>query len=189
MSKNEITEAGCRILSIYACIGGISALNVPISMYQYSSPPSAWSATAFLPAALLLLVSTFLWFSARRIEHRSKIETPSQESESDLTVYSIQSIIFSALGIYLIVDSIIPVTNLVSLIFSANQNGYFPRFWSQLASLAVRGLLTLGIGLWLILGSKSLRRFKLWLLAIHQKDWQREFQVPPETAYPKVALR
>lgn len=171
MKKNEIMEVGSRILSIYACICGISALNVPISMYQYPPPHPALSATVFLPAASLLLVSMFLWFSARRIGLHSKIETPSQESQSDLTAQSVQSIIFSALGIFLIVDSVIPMANLISLISSANQNGIFPRFWSQLASLAVIGLFKLGIGLWLILGSKSLRRVKSWLLAINQKDW------------------
>jgi hypothetical protein len=182
MNKSEIMKVGYSVLSIYACISGINALIVPISMreqqqtimtltHQYSSSPNALSVVVFLPAGLLFLFSAFLWFSARRIELHSMVEAPSQDNESGLTAQGAQSIIFSALGIFLLVDSVSPLANMISFIASTHQNGISSRFWSQLASLAVRGLFTFGLGLWLILGSESLRRFKSWLLTINRKDW------------------
>lgn len=182
MNKNEIMKVACRVLSIYACIGGINALFGPISMreqqktimtvtHQYSSSPSALSVIVFLPAGLLFLFSAFLWLGASRIKLHSMIEAPSQDNQSGLTAQGMQGIIFSALGIFLLVDSVSPLVNMVSLIATAYQNGILSRFWSQLSNLAVRGLFTFGFGLWLMLGSKSLRRFKSWLLVINRKDW------------------
>jgi hypothetical protein len=174
MKKSEAIEVGCKLLSIYAFMHGLTALGLPVSLHVQAISMrttilrgnTALLGITFVPAVLLFLFSGVLGLSARRIKLGAEGE-PSSESVPGVTPQIIQSIVFSAVGILVLVESIAPLANTVVLVRAYRENYYLDMsFYYH----TVEGLIKLGIGLWLLLGSKSLLRFKSWLLTVGQKD-------------------
>ncbi len=150
MKKSEAIEVGCKILSVYAFMQGITALQIPISMHEQAIThvSAAPSSIVFIPAALLFLFSAFLWLSARQMELRSKDQEPSAESASGLTAQVVQGTVFSALGILMLVESVAPLGNLVLLISSSQQQRVIiPSFWLRIVEGSINGLVRLALGL------------------------------------------
>ena len=114
MNKNDALETGSKLLSVYAFVHGWTALQTPIIMRDQAinmRVSTTSSAALFIPAAILFLFSGILWLSARSIEARS----PAAESAPGVTPQLIQSIVFSAIGILILVDSVAPLANMVML--------------------------------------------------------------------------
>ena len=180
MKKTEAIEVGFKVLSIYAFMQGIAALAMPISLLETerltgmasrlgaAAPSHNYSALAFLPSALLFILGAVLWLNSKQTEV-SSIAKESSADVTGLTPHILQNIIFSALGILIVVESLASFGSVVSALniyALARHNshlfmGPFPYY--RLAE----GLLRLIFGLWLIIGSRGLRKFESWLL----KDW------------------
>ncbi len=165
MNKHETMEVACKILSIYAFIVSLSSLQFPLSIRPAFTMLNYSMILLFVPTAGLLLLSVVLWLTANnwllagRIAAKSP-QTPLPENASGITPQLIQSIVFSALGILMVVDSIAPLCGLFALssaIRTINRNVN----WTLSFVPLVQGVVKLGLGLWLLLGSKGLRKFSL----------------------------
>lgn len=170
MNKKDAIEVGSRILSIYAFIAAIASLQLPISLWQSAVNlrlDITLSVAVFVPGAILFVFAIALWLSANRIKARS-FEEPSSESGTGVKPQLIQSIVLSALAIFLIADSVAPLAN-SAVLFSSR--GFNPNWSASISLNAIPGLLKLALGLWLLVGSKSSQKFRSWLLKVEQKDW------------------
>lgn len=173
MHKSEAIEVGFKVLSMYAFMQGITALGIPISLHESAialqrlpgrmgAESDTFSAAVFLPSALLFLFGGLLWLNAKRIKVSSPDQESTLENGTGLTPQILQRIIFSALGIFIVVGSVAPLGNIVSAlnlhdrrVFVLNPVNYYR---------IAEGLLRLIFGCWLIIGSKGLRKFQSWLL-------------------------
>jgi hypothetical protein len=173
MNKNEAIKVGFKVLSMYAFMQGITALGIPISIYEITIPwqrlqgsmgtgSDTFSAAVFLPSALLFLFGGLLWLSAKRIKVSSTDQESTAENGIGLTPQILQRIIFSALGIFIVVGSVAPLGNIVTALNLHDRRVFVqnPVIYYRIAD----GLLQLIFGCWLIIGSKGLRKFQSWLL-------------------------
>ena len=177
MNKNEALEVGFKFLSIYAFMQGLTVLGIPISLQQSqvalnalasrqgaTIPSSIFSAAAFLPSALLFILGAVLWLSAKRNEVSPTDQESPSESKSGFTPQILQSIIFSALGIWIIMESLTSLANVANALniyaLARHQNRFFMAPFPYFRFF--EGLIKLIFGCWLIIGSRSLRRFKSW---------------------------
>ena len=177
MKKSEALEVGFKVLSAYAFMQGITALAIPISLLQSQAslsalasrqgavlPSNSFSFAAFLPSALLFLLGAVCWLNAKRTEVGSPAQESDAGSAAGLNPQILQSIIFSALGIFIVIESLAPLASVAStfnIYALARQNNRlfmapFPYF------RLIEGLIKLLFGCWLIIGSRSLRKFKSW---------------------------
>ncbi len=186
MEKSEALEVGFKVVSLYAFLQGISALSLPISMHENTvafralqdkmgSVSGTFFAAAFLPSASLFSFGILLWLNSKRTKVSST--EPAQEllaeHANSLSPQMLQSIIFSALGILIVVESVAPIVNSISALSVFLQNLHdnrvimspFPYY------RLIEGLVKLFFGCWLIIGSKGLNRFKYWLLTVGRKHW------------------
>jgi hypothetical protein len=169
MKKSEVLEVSLKVLGMYAFLQGIATLGIPISLRENQIALHAnigFSAAAFLPSVLLFLSGAALLFGARKIRVSSISQESSTESETAMTPQLFQSILFSALGILIVSESVAPLGNVVNALnnyalYHHNSRVFMNSFpYYRLAE----GLGRLAFGCWLIVGSKSLRRFRCWLL-------------------------
>jgi hypothetical protein len=176
MKKSEALEVGFKVLSVYAFIQGITGLGIPISLHesqnlasalasrQGASIPSTFSVALFLPSVLLFLLGAILWLNAKKTEVGSLAQESDAGSATGLNPQILQSIIFSALGIFIIIESVAPLANVATTLnvyaLARHDNRLFmaPFPYFRL----IEGLVKLSFGCWLIIGSRSLRRFKSW---------------------------
>lgn len=183
MKKSEAIEVGFKVLSMYSFMMGITALGIPISIHEsqitlrtlqrMGAGSDTFSPISYLPAALLLLFGVFLWLKARKSELGMATQELTAESGTGLTPQILQRIIFSALGIFIVVESAAPLGNVVSTLNLHDRRVFVvnPIIYYRI----VEGLFRLVFGCWLIIGSKGLRKFQSWLLesvkSVGQKDW------------------
>ena len=181
MKKNEAIEVGFKVVGMYAFMQGILALGVPISIREtqitlrafqkMGAGSDTFSPIGYLPAALLFVFGLFLWLKAKRIKAGSTGQESIAENGTGLTPQVLQRIVFSALGIFIVVGSAAPLGNLVSVLNLHEMRVINPTFYYRLVEVLGRLIL----GCWLIIGSKRLRKFQSWLLenlkSVGQKDW------------------
>lgn len=170
MKKAEAVEVGLKVLSLYAFLEGINALAVPISLRESQitiHASTSFPAAAFIPSALLFVFGIILWLNAKRTESSSIVEKSAVENAIGLTPRILQGIVFSALGILIITQSLAPLGNLISAIsaisalYFLDNHAFISRFpYYRL----IEAFAKLIFGIWLIIGSRSLRKFQSWLL-------------------------
>jgi hypothetical protein len=170
MKKAEIGELSCKILSIYAFVHALAALQFPVALLQpvvRNQGSTLLTIGSFVPTVLLLLFSALLWLSAKQLESPSEPDSVSSERASGITPEILQSMAFSVAGIFILVDTLPYLGQLV--IQGLNRNPVRnPMFWLGL----VESLIRLALGAWLLFASESLRKLKSRLLdnVVH-KDW------------------
>lgn len=184
MKKSEATAVGFRVVGLYAFLQAILALSAPISLHvnaitlqrlqgRMGAGNYTFSAVAFVPAVLLFLFGVLLWLTAKRAEAGSLAQEPFTETATGLNPQMLQRIIFSALGILIVVESITPLVNVISILsLPARPNSAINlSFYYRLVEVLVRLIL----GGWLIIGSRHMQRFQAWLLdsvkSVGKKDW------------------
>jgi len=172
MTKAEIGELSLKVLGIYAFLFSLIAIQYPVSLLHpgLSQTPSGMAMlVSFVPAALLLLFAAFLWLGSKRIRLTSGPEGPSAESASKITPAILQSIAFSVAGIFILIDTLLMMSNLAVELSTGLWRSMW--FWTHLSIVLIRTAL----GLWLLLGAAGLRRFRNRMLEsvrpILHKDW------------------
>jgi hypothetical protein len=173
MNKGEATEVGLKLLSMYAFLEGISALTLPISLRESQialHSNTTFSPAAFIPSVLLFLFGIILWLNAETSEASALNDKSIEENIGGLTPQILQRIVFSALGILIVIQSIAPLGNVISAFARYFQDKYvttsrFPYY------RLIEVLVKLIFGSWLIIGSRSLKTFQAWLLSNIKKDW------------------
>jgi hypothetical protein len=110
MNKHEATELGIRLIAILNVTNLLSALPSLLSVRDVAmnleqvGVHSPW----ITPLVILgLLVSVFLWFGAYRIAQWMWRDSKEINQGMSMTATQLQTILFSAIGLYLLV-SVIP---------------------------------------------------------------------------------
>jgi len=116
-----------------------------------------------LPSLGTLLIGMFLWFKASWLADRMVSDDPTPVTRPDMTQQTFLAVACAAIGIF----TIIPVLrnlvgNFVIIIAGENRFSVYwksvdwqSNFWSNIVGLA--------FSIWLMLGSRGIARFVLWL--------------------------
>ncbi|MBZ5498630.1 MAG: hypothetical protein LAP85_19715 [Acidobacteriia bacterium] len=160
MARQEVGQLCCRVLGIYTFIHGVSATSgtfLSLSMIRQGSTFA--HILGLLPAFILLSFSAYLWLYAGAIASRMFSEPESTESLSGSTTQVIQRVAFSVAGI-LILNSAMPTLGqtIVNLLTQTRQAAPY------VAVYGVESAIRVVVGIWLLLGSASLRK-------LFKKDW------------------
>ncbi len=171
MSKSDVGELCCKVLGIYCIITALVLTQYPISLLQSTfsqrMSPIAWTAS-FVPSVLLLIFGALLWKGAKRLRLISSPDCEPTAGASGIAPAILQSIAFSALGIFILIEAISQIPNIVTQLMFPPQRLWA---WCNLGS----SLIKLAFGLWLLFGAEGLRKIRVLLLdrvrpAFH-KDW------------------
>jgi hypothetical protein len=166
MTKADIGEIGCKLLSVYTVIHAVGALGLPISIFGLGKPSTLVSVLSFAPAVMLLAVSALLWLYAYDLNFTPESSQPSSGSSS-VTPLVLQRIVFSIAGILILVGTL-PYLGQVVL-----QGLQWPPFRDQNFWMnVVQSLIRLALGIWLVVGSRRLQKWGSRLLdSMIHKDW------------------
>lgn len=174
MSKSDIGELCCKVLGVYCIVTALMLTQYPMSLLQPTSAQrmSRLACTAgFVPSVLLLVFGALLWKGARRLRLISSPDGEPTAGASGITPAVLQSIAFSALGIFILIEVISQIPNIVTQLTFYTFNSQRLWVWGNVASFLIK----LALGLWLLFSAEGLRRIRGSLLervrpAFH-KDW------------------
>lgn len=110
MNKHEATELGIKLLAILNLINLLSTLPYLLSLHDVVLNSDAVGVRSpwIAPLVILdLLISIFLWFKANEIAQWMWRNSRENEQGASLTAIQLKTILFSAIGLYLLV-SVIP---------------------------------------------------------------------------------
>lgn len=159
MTKREIATLSFKILSLYAFIKAIDKLSTLINyLYKYSlSEVGVLNFMIFAsPVLLLLLCGGLLWFLAPWLASSiSKSTAPADNAAASL--FSIQAVAFSVLGLYLLADSLPALVRSIIWHFTTASRSMGER--SPLIGDILGFLIQIVIGVWLLFGSRGLVNF------------------------------
>ncbi len=171
MSKSDVGEVCCKVLGVYCIITALVLTQYPISLLQTTLSQRmnrlAWTAS-FAPSVLLLIVGVLLWKGAKRLRLISSPDGEPVVSASGITPAVLQSIAFSALGIFILIGVISQIPDMVTQLMFQSRALWV---WCNVASFLIK----LAFGLWLLFGAERLREIRVLMLdkvrpAFH-KDW------------------
>jgi hypothetical protein len=148
-----------RAFSIYAMITALE--QTEWILYRWDAmPPEVGLDTwilldSFAPFLLLVILSVALWLGSTRVSNRMfKVNQIMEASAISLT--DIKAIVFLAIGLYLLVDTISPLVQTISSVYASLTNAIDPSSRRQVTILRITTTLKIGIGLWLVFGNKGL---------------------------------
>ncbi len=179
MKASELGEVSLKVLGIWAFIEGIALFQFPITLLQPFSSMIRDRVSprllilALLPSILLFALSGVLWLGSK-VGFLLETQPDSPQGTSHITPEVLQSIAFSVSGIFILLGAMPFFFQFVNDALSRNAAARYPTnpmLWYHLIEFAVR----LTVGIWLLSGSRSLRRFRGWLLenikSAGHKDW------------------
>jgi len=147
-------------LSIYAMITALE--ETKWILYRREGIPTetgfdAWIyLDLFAPCLLLIMLSVLLWFGAARLSNRIFINSNQIPEASAISLTDMKTIVFFAIGLYLLVDTIFPLVQTLSSIYASLTNAIDPSSRRQVTILRITTTLKIAIGFWLVLGNKGL---------------------------------
>lgn len=156
MTKKEIATLSFKVLSLYAFIKAIDKLSSLINyMYKYSLSEVGVSNFIIFaaPMLLLFLFGGLLWFIAPLLAFIISRSTV-LEDDSAASLLSIQTVAFSVVGLYMLADSLPALVR--STIWHFTSDSHSMGASSPLIGDIIGSLVQIGLGLWLLLGSRGL---------------------------------
>src|SRR5215212_11159755 len=110
MNKNEVTELGIRLIAILNFTNLVSRLPYLLSLRDVAINPEAIGLRNPWITPLIifgLLISVLLWFGANRIAQWMWRGSKESHQGTSMNTTQLQAILFSVIGLYLLV-SVIP---------------------------------------------------------------------------------
>ncbi|MCB9781438.1 MAG: hypothetical protein H6751_00525 [Candidatus Omnitrophica bacterium] len=126
MKKEDLAFVGCRLIAIFWGFKALSILSHSAQAWfalgTNPFPPERYSIAVMasvVQVALIAVSALFLWFQADLMVKLILPESPDDESSSEFTLHQIQTVVFAAVGLFILVSAIpelagvfIPRTNL-----------------------------------------------------------------------------
>lgn len=170
MTRQEIAALICRTLAlimfaIAARAGLVALLWLTVSLF--SAPFRQWndwqniyeSAVLALPALILAIIGTLYWKLSGTIAAAMVGQDPQPVTSFRITATDLMSVIFSAIGLYVVVSSIREVVGFIYLLVQRQME--FADFANSQSAWELTIQMVLGV--WLILGSRGIVQAVLWL--------------------------
>lgn len=174
MSRQEIAELICKTIALvlfaqgtYHLIHTIVLLFVELSPILAILNGVSFYAPDISPLVLLPMVSPlilgwFFWKKSEAIARRMVPSNPSAAAGNTLSIQDLKILVFSALGVLVLIRGIQRLLAVVFLVKSyslvTSEFWFSPETWS--------GLLEFFIGLWLLLGSRGIVKGIKWLRTV-----------------------
>jgi hypothetical protein len=149
-----------RALSIYAVIRALEQTEWVLYRWHRMPPDAGFDAWIYLdlfaPFLLLLFFSLVLWLNATRLSNRMFIAEKQITETITMSLNDVKSMVFLAIGLYLLVDTISPLVQTISSVYASLTNSIDPSSQTKVTMLRITTTLKIGIGLWLVFGNKGL---------------------------------
>jgi hypothetical protein len=159
MSPHQTIAVGVRVFAVWIAVNLLmNAMGMLSAAKQFSEPSAKW----FI-GAIVLVTITFalvLWFFSRTVARLilPGPGTPPAESASPDTWFAIGC---SLLGLWVLTGVIPSLARYLFVLFLAQRSGTSaPEGWH---TAALRDVVELGLGFWLLLGAKGIRKLVLWV--------------------------
>ena len=170
MPLRPVASLAVKLLGLYAVIGALPSLGLIVSFFVDGTGAggglvSPWKIALInaLPGSLQMIVGIGLWAFSDGISHSLV------KDEGELPVSShtaVGAILFSAVGAFSLVEFAVQLARFLSSLWTVNQSMLRPEDAHIGARDMVPMLVRGALGLWLLLGARSLVRgvlnFKNW---------------------------
>lgn len=163
MTRLEIATLACKVLALWlfanAVVVGVSVGPTLVSAVLSIFGPSGFQHTPLsmvvwtgFPAAGYLAMGLFLWFRAASLAGRMVTDDPAPATRADITAEGVMAVAFAAVGVF-VVTRVLPgiawgLYQRVGDPRPVGGRGSQPALWPNAIGL--------GLGLWLLLGSRGI---------------------------------
>jgi hypothetical protein len=165
MNNRDAALLTFRTFSIYAFFRGVEEAAWLPYRWNRAQPPAVASSmkvptivylNLFPPLLLFLIFAIVLWLVAPRLSN-SLFTGDSHETERHtLGIGEIQSILFLAVGLFILVNTIPSVIDIVFIFYAALTSSMSPSSHGQASAMVIAAVLKISLGLWLVFGSRGL---------------------------------
>jgi hypothetical protein len=153
MTKREIAILAFKVLSLYTVIRVIDQL--PYVLYSFGNEPYfANLLIKTIPPLLLVICGVLLWYFAPFLAS-SVSKSAAFENEPDASLADTQTVAFSVVGLFLLASALPEMVNVIVIFFTLWVIGTKPALIHNIVVL----FLKVGLGLWLLLGSRGFVKF------------------------------
>ncbi len=157
MTKKEIAMLSFKVLSLYAFLKAIDKLSTAIYYaYRVDEIGVPFVMVYIAPMLLFVLCGGLLWFLSPLLAS-SISKSTDHEDNSAASLFDIQSVAFSIVGLYMIADSLPHIVR--STIWHFTSDSLSMGKSSPLFGDVAGSLVEIAIGLWLLFGSRGLVNF------------------------------
>ena len=153
MTKREMASLSFKVLSIYTFIRVIDQLQYVFYYFQ-NEPVLENLLTKILPPLLLLFCGGLLWYLAPFLAS-SVFKSSTPENEPSASLADIQTVAFTVVGLFLLASALPEMVNVIVISFTLWVIGSKPALIHNIIVL----FLKVGLGLWLLLGSRGFVKF------------------------------
>lgn len=155
MSGHDMAKLACRVLGVYLIVQGVNMLTSLFYTMVQAPVPTEGLPPVVVYGLLYLLTGAFLWVLAGRLGAAMIGKEKQAEEGERLDTEGVQRIVFSALGLYFMANSLSRIVSAITLDYA--QTGYDSSLgWALHYAGPVSQLL---IGLAVFLGSRGLANF------------------------------
>lgn len=158
MSKHEVANLACKILSIYIVVQGVNAISSMLSVSNATPNQAApmGIVKVILPFIVLLIFGVLMWFFSDRLS-KVMVKEGSQFNENrGIMADDLHNIAFSVLGLFFIGNSL---PRLISLLTSLNLSKGVPDSTERILIGSIGIIVQLIMGIGIFLGSHGLVNF------------------------------
>ena len=159
MTKREIAILSFKVLSVYAFIRVID--NLPYVLYSIFGNDAEKAIISNLliktiPTLLLLLCGVLLWYMAPFLAS-SVYKSAAFENDPKASLTDVQTVAFTVVGLFLLASALPEIVSFIVIWYTMWTTDVVGR--QALIQNIIVLLLKIGLGLWLLLGSRGLVRF------------------------------
>lgn len=172
MTRHEIATLACKILALWSFAQSLllstGIILIMIAIVTEYTESARWSGlTAAMGSGAIPLgmfgLGLFFWFGANRLASRMVSNDPTPVTHVDLTPEDCLGIALSAIGVFIMVPV---VRDLGATLVQISLDEFTLSQWWASASWQANlwsSIMGLGFAIWLIVGSRRIARFMLWL--------------------------
>jgi len=166
MTSRELGNVALKVLGIYILLLSIQYIPIIVSYSDLQRSQSANFITpAFIASQVLVLclyVGFGLWLFVRTESLSTKLFKDSGVSDTRLTPNMFQAVLFSAVGIFILANSVADVGSLVhrAAVIHQNEQNFSRDFWIHNLESIIALAVKLPLGFYLFFGSEGISH--LW---------------------------
>lgn len=163
MTNREVGFLTFRAISLYAFISALEqterilyGLSRALQKAYDLTSQLPFFLSLFGPFILLLICSAGLWLFASQLSKRMFTKSTQITLPASITIADVQSVVFLAIGLYILTDTILPFAQTITSIYVSLKGEIDHSSQSDVAVLRISTALKIAAGLSLVFGAKGL---------------------------------